>query len=71
MSDLHQPLSIRQVQQVNQDVAELTDRAHELTKTLLAACGPKDPRAVRAREVCNAIQRLRWAIEREPNTASA
>jgi hypothetical protein len=70
MSDLHHPLSIRQLQQVNQDVAELTDRAQEITKIMVAAYGLEDPRAVRAQEICDAIQRLRWAMEREPNTAS-
>jgi hypothetical protein len=70
MSDLHHPLSIRQLQEVNQDVAELTERAEEVTKILRAACGREDPRAVRAQEVCDALQRLRWAIERDPNTAN-
>jgi phage FluMu protein gp41 len=70
MSDLHHPLSIQQIRQVNQDVAELTDRAQEITKILLAAYGAEDPRAVRAQEVSDAVQRLQWAMEREPNTAS-
>ena len=70
MSDLHHPLSIRQLQEVNQDVAEVTDHAQEITKILLAACGPEDPRVVRAQEVSDAIQRLRWAMEREPNATN-
>jgi hypothetical protein len=67
MSDLHHPLSIQQLQQVNQDVPELIDRAQEITKIMVAACGLEDPRAVRAQEVRDAIQRLQWAMEREPN----
>jgi hypothetical protein len=70
MSDLHHPLSIRHLQQVNQDVAVLTDRPQEITKIMVAAYGLEDRRAVRPEEVCDAIQRLRWAMEREPNTAS-
>ena len=70
MSDLHHPLSIRHLQQVNQDVAVLTDRPQEITKIMVAAYGLEDPRAARTQEVCDAIQRLRWAMEREPNTAS-
>ena len=71
MLDLHHPLSIRQLQQVNQDVAELTDRAQENYEILLAAYGAEEPRAVRAQEVSNAIQRLQWAMERDPNTENA
>ena len=59
-----EPLSIRQLQQVQEDVAELADRAQEITKRMVAAHGPQDPRAVRAQDVCDAIQRLQWAMER-------
>ena len=70
MSD-HEPLSIQQLQQLLEDVAELADRAEEIRKLLLAANGPEDPRAVRADEVRNAIQRLQWAMERQSKNAGA
>ena len=66
----HEPLSIRQLQQVQEDVAELTGRAEKITKYMLAAYGPEDPRAVRAQEVSAAIQRLQWATERQPKIRS-
>ena len=67
----HEPLSIRQLQQVQEDVAELTDRAEEITRLMLAAYGPEDPRAVRAQEIRAAIQRLQWAIDRQPKILGA
>jgi hypothetical protein len=66
----HEPLSSQQLQQVQEDVAELADRAEEITKLMLAAYGPEDPRAVRAQEIRASIQRLQWAIERS-KTVSA
>ena len=66
----HEPLSIQQLRQVQEDVAELTDRAEKTTKHMLAAYGPEDPRVVRAQEVRAAIQRLQWAIERQPKIMS-
>ena len=66
----HEPLSSQQLQQVQEDVAELADRAEGITKLMLAAYGPEDPRAVRAQEIRASIQRLQWAIERS-KTVSA
>jgi len=66
----HEPLSIQRLRQVQEDVAELTDRAGKITKHMLAAYGPEDPRVVRAQEVGAAIQRLQWAIERQPKIMS-
>jgi hypothetical protein len=70
MSD-HEPLSIQQLQQVQEDMTELADRAEEITKLMLAAYGPEDLRNVRAQEICAAIQRLHWAIERQPKIVGA
>jgi hypothetical protein len=67
----HEALSIRQLQQVNEDVAELADRAQEIAKLMLAAYGPEDPRVVRAEEIRNAIQRLQWAMERQSKIVGA
>jgi ElaB/YqjD/DUF883 family membrane-anchored ribosome-binding protein len=61
----HEPLSIRQVQQVNEDVAELADRVEQLVKLMLAAHGPEDARAVRAQDIRDAIQRFQWAMDRQ------
>jgi hypothetical protein len=69
MSD-QEPLSIRQLQQVQEDVAELADRAGKITKHMFAAYGQEDPRVVRAQEVGAAIQRLQWEIERQPKIMS-
>jgi hypothetical protein len=66
----HEPLCIQQLQQVQEDVAELKDRAKKITKHMLASYGPEDPRVVRAQEVGAAIQRLQWAIERQPKIMS-
>ncbi len=60
----HEPLSIRQLQQVQEDMAELIDRAEKTTKHMLAVYGPEDPRVVRVQEVGAAIQRLQWAMDR-------
>ena len=68
---VHEPLTIRQLQQVHEDVAELANRAEEITTVFRAAQGPEDPRAVRAQEVRDAIQRLQWAMERLSKNASA
>jgi hypothetical protein len=66
----HEPLSVQQLRQLHEDVAELADRAQEITTLLQASHGPEDPRAVRAQEVGAAIQRLQWAIERQPTIMS-
>jgi hypothetical protein len=70
MSD-HEPLSTRQLQQVNEDVAELAGRAEELAKLMRATHGPDDPRAVRAQDIRDAIQRFQWAMERQSKTVGA
>jgi hypothetical protein len=67
----HEPLSIQQLQQLHQDVAELADRTQEIATLLQAAHGPEDPTAVRAQEARNAIQRLQWAMERQSKNAGA
>jgi hypothetical protein len=68
MSD-HEPLSIRQLQQVNEDVAKLAGDAQGIAKLMLAAYGPDDQCAVRPQDICDAIQRLRWAMERHEDRA--
>ena len=70
MSD-HEPLSVRQLQQLNEDVAELARDAQEIAKLMAAAYGPDDPRAVRSQDICDAIQRFRWAMERESKIVNA
>jgi hypothetical protein len=61
----HEPLTIRELQQVNDDVAELASRAEEIIKLLRASQGSEDPRTVRAKEVRDSIQRLQWAMDRQ------
>jgi hypothetical protein len=70
MSD-HESLSIRQLQQVNDDVAELAGDAQEIARLLASAYGTDDPRAMRSQDICDAIQRLRWAMERQSKTVHA
>ena len=64
MSDTNSPLTIRQLLQAHEDIAQLADRAQEITKLLASAYGSEDRRTVRAQEVRDAIQRLQWAMER-------
>jgi hypothetical protein len=70
MSD-HELLSIQQLQQVQEDMTELAHRAEEIENLMLAAYVPQDPQAVRAQEICAAIQRLQWAMERQSHIVSA
>jgi hypothetical protein len=60
----HEPLSIRQLQQVNEDVVELVVRAEELARLMLTAHGPNDDVAVRGQDIRDAIQRFQGAMER-------
>jgi hypothetical protein len=64
MSDTNRPLTIRKLLQAHEDIAQLADRAQEITKLLVSAYGSEDRRAVRAQEIRDAIQRLQWAMER-------
>jgi hypothetical protein len=70
MSD-HKLLSIPQLQHLTDDVAKLAGDAQEIAKLMVAAYGPNDPIAVRSQDICDAIQRFRWALERQAKTANA
>jgi hypothetical protein len=59
-----QGLSIRQILQAHEDIAQLASRAEGITKLLTAAYGSEDRRTMRAQEIRDAIQRLQWAMER-------
>jgi hypothetical protein len=58
------PLTVEQVRQIEQDLAEMRIRAEEIFHLMSAGCGESDPRTSRAEEVAGAIQRLQWAMER-------
>ena len=59
-----EPLSIRQLLQAHEDIAQLADQAERITKLMQAAYGSEDRRTERAQEIRDAIQRLQWAMER-------
>jgi len=63
MSD-REPLSIQQILQATEDIAQLAYRAECIAKLLADAYGSEDRRTVRAQEVRDTIQRLQWAMER-------
>jgi len=65
----HYPLTNDQLQDV-QDILEMNARADELAQLLAAAFGETDRRAIRAKEIDAAFQRLQWAMQRS-NAAKA
>ena len=58
------PLTVEQLSQIEQDLAEMRVRAEEIFHLMNAGCGESDPRTSRAEELTGAIQRLQWAMER-------
>ena len=66
----HYPLTNDQLQDVQSDILEMNARADELAQLLAAAFGETDQRAIRAKEIDAAFQRLRWAMQRS-NAAKA
>ena len=63
------PLTIDQLRRVQSDVANMIERAAEISRLMTAAYGDTDPKAIRAQEVSGALQRLQWAMDRS-DTAS-
>ena len=59
----HYPLSDDQLQEVQKDILEMNARADELAQLLVAAFGEADQRAIRAKEIDAAFQRLQWAMQ--------
>ena len=49
----------------------LRNEAEDLASLLRKQYGEEDARTVRAMEVCNCLQRLRWDFDRYANSASA
>ena len=66
----HYPLTNDQLQDVQRDTLEMNARADELAQLLAAAFGETDQRAIRAKEIDAAFQRLQWAMQRS-NAAKA
>ena len=60
----HYPLTNDQLQDVQRDILEMNARADELAQLLAAAFGETDQRAIRAKEIDAAFQRLQWAMQR-------
>ena len=60
----HYALSNDQLQVVQRDILEMNARADELAQLLAAAFGETDQRAIRAKEIDAAFQRLQWAMQR-------
>ena len=58
------PLTIDQLRQVKSDIAETALRAEEISRLMTTAYGDSDQRAIRAQEVCGALQRLQWEMDR-------
>jgi hypothetical protein len=66
------PLTISQVRQAKDELAEMKERAEELSQLLAAGYGASDPKAIRAGELNAAIQRLQWELDRSAgNNADA
>ena len=61
------PLTIDQFRQATSDIAQMAEKAEEISRLMSAAYGDTDSRAIRAQEVSGAIQRLQWEIERGQN----
>ena len=64
------PLAIDQFRQTKLDIAEMAERAEEISRLMTAAYGESDQRAIRAQEVSGAVQRLQWEMDRS-QTGSA
>ena len=66
------PLTIAQLRQAKEDLAEMQERAEEIARVMAAGYGASDPKSVRAGELSSAIQRLQWELERSAdNNADA
>jgi hypothetical protein len=63
------PLTVEQMRQTTQDLADLETRAEGIAGLMRAAYGDSDPRTIRAQEAHAALQRLQWEISREHATA--
>ena len=66
------PLTVAQLHQAKEELAAMKERAEEISQLMVAGYGPSDPRAIRAGELKDAIQRLQWEFERSaPPSANA
>jgi hypothetical protein len=66
----HYPMTEDQQQTLNQELESTVTNLEDMTILLRACYGEKDMRVVRAEEANGAVQRLIWALEREPETAT-
>jgi hypothetical protein len=57
--------TIDQIRQAKLDLAEMKERAEEISRFTSAGYGESDRRTVRAQELVAALQRLIWEIERD------
>ena len=58
------PLTTDQFRQATSDIAQMAEKAEEISRLMSAAYGESDPRAIRAQEVSGALQRLQWEMDR-------
>lgn len=66
----HYPMTKDQQKTLNQELVSTVENLERMTTLLRACYGEKDTRVVRADESRGAVQRLIWALEREPETAT-
>jgi hypothetical protein len=62
----HYPMTKEQRESLDQQLATITEMLGEIAILLNACYGDKDQRVERAQAAQAAVQRLLWALEREP-----
>jgi hypothetical protein len=57
--------------EIEERIQSIRNEAEELSAILKKQYSEDDPRTVRAIEVCNCLQRLRWDLDRHAQSESA
>lgn len=60
---------LRQVEALQRELDELKQHCEAMLQSVQSLYGPEDHRTLRAQELCNDLERLRWALNRG-NSAS-
>ncbi len=61
----HYPMSAEQRLEFENSLETITERLEEMVSLMQACYGEQDARTLRSDEVRGAMQRFRWALERE------
>jgi len=62
----HYPMTKEQRETLDQDLASILENLGGIANLLRACYGDKDSQVLRADEAQGAVQRLLWALERQP-----